>query len=363
MNYLKGSGTETDPYLINDFNAWKIVASRADTDNFNGKYLKLTNNIDVYGNVKLGRNDNPFNGVFDGNNYKINVNYNHVEGVANQGTFGTIGSNAVIKNVTITGNVVTLNPNSACIGGLVGVNKGGTIINCHNEANVTASGYNVGGLVGIMDGGSITSSTNKGTISSSSSKIGNFQRGIGGIVGTLTNVAKSTITVCQNSGVITAAATQLGGIVGFATGSSTVAHQIVNCVNNGEVTSTKEINSTSNEGVAGIVGMACWYVQITKCTNNETITALNASQVAGIVGKSADSIVIDNCTNNGDIYGYNQVGGIAGRHVGNAVIRNCTNTGDIYGVEGVTYGQIAGHNGATIETNNNENGSSQKYNK
>ena len=109
--------------------------------------------------------------------------------------------------------------------------------------------------------------------------------------------------------------------------------------------------------------MACWYVQITRCTNNATITALSASQVAGIVGKSTDYAVIDSCTNNGDIYGYNQVGGISGRHVGGAVIKNCTNTGDIYGVEGVTYGQIAGHNGVTIETNNNENGSSQKYNK
>ena len=126
------------------------------------------------------------------------------------------------------------------------------------------------------------------------------------------------------------------------------------------ITSIANVNSTTNEGTAGIVGMLV-YSDVTDCINNGDITALKSCQVAGIAGKCCDSSVVTNAVNNGTIIGIAQVGGIAGRHVGKATLDGCTNNGNILCTStATTVGQIYGHNGATV-TNCIENGSSGRY--
>ena len=279
---------------------------------------------------------------------------------ANQGLFGTVAGTAVIKNVKVAGTIKTLNTNGANIGSIVGVQKGGVIDNCESSVAITASGYNVGGIVGVSDGGLISNCKFLGNITSSSTAKGNSHHGIGAIVGYLSTKEAVEVNNCVNEGTITTGSTQVGGIVGLAYGISTVKYLIINCINNGDISSSASVNSTTNEGVGGIAGMAL-YTTIKNCENNGSITAKNACQVAGIVGKCSDNSLIENCENNGDIIGISQVGGISGRHVGGATANSCTNNGNIYCTStATTYGQICGHNGATM-TNCTENGSKGIY--
>ena len=357
-----GTGTESDPYIIYDHATWSNYSTinNNKVSDFNGKYFKVVKDFKINGIYKIGRSDLPFAGIFDGNEHTISYNFTFDKGSANQGLFGTISNTAIIRNIKVAGTIDTLNTGTANIGSIVGVNKG-IIENCESFVSINAAGYNVGGLVGVSDGGKIKYSTFNGTITSSSTAKGNTDHGIGGIVGYLSVAGVTTIDNCVNNGTINTGSTQVGGVVGLAKGTSSIRHTISNCENTGAINSTASVNSTTNEGVAGIVGMAV-YTNISTCANNGNITAKTACQVAGIAGKCCDSSTINSSVNNGTIIGIAQVGGIAGRHVGNAIIDGCTNNGNIYCTStATTYGQIYGQNGATV-TNCTENGTVGKYN-
>ena len=356
-------GSEAYPYLIKDTDSWNAYTSQNESNKvtFDNKHFKLMNNVTIVGKKKMGIVAAPFGGVFDGNNYTITCNYEFESGAANQGVFGTISSTAFIKDLKVAGTINTVNTAGANIGSVVGLNKGGLIENCISTVDITASGYNVGGLVGVSDYGTVKDCVFKGTITSTSTTKGNSDHGIGGIVGFATTVGVTTIDNCDNEGVINTGSTQVGGLVGLAKGTTTNRHIIKDCENKGNVTTTANVNSTTNEGTGGIAGMV-YYTNISNCVNNANITGKTSCQVAGIVGKCTDSTNITNCVNNGTIIGISQVGGISGRHVGNAVADQCTNNGDIYCTStATTFGQIYGHNGATV-TNCTENGTASKLN-
>lgn len=356
---LQGSGTQDDPYLINNYSDFKVISNLNEGGNtFINQYIKL--NADITGlDRKIGIFATPFAGTFDGNNHTLTVNYKHGSAVANQGVFGTIGSTALIKDLTVKGQLVSEYTGSANMGGVVGVNNAGTIQNCDSYVNMTLAGYQCGGIVGRNLGGSITDCNNFGNILTTSNITGNNSRGIGGIAGYLNINAKTTITNCNNFGKIESSGTQIGGIVGFSNGAKNYIHEIINCRNEGEIVSSSTINATSNEGVGGMIGFSL-YTKIKNSTNIGDITA-KCSQVAGIVGKVSDYSVIEGCTNSGNVIGYNQVGGIAGRAVGNTSIIGCTNNGAIQYMADTTYGQIFGYSNSIILENNTENGSVSQY--
>ena len=363
FDYIAGSGTESDPYLIKDRYAWNVISNLNVSEgmSFEGKYFKLTDNITIYGNKKIGILSNPFAGVFDGDGHTITYHMSFGSGEANQGLFGTISNTAVIKNLKVDGTLNTLNTGNANIGSIVGINKGGLIENCESSVIITANGDRIGGLVAICDGGKIINSVFKGTITTTSTNSGNGTRGIGGIVALLSSAGVAEISNCTNEGTITATCRQVAGIVGFARGTSAIRHTISNCVNNANIMSTSNGNDTANEGVSGIVAVS-FYTNITNCENNGVITAKTSAQVGGVVGKCCDGSSVKNCVNNSTVIAIQYVGGICGRHVGSGTtMDSCTNNGDIYCTSTATsYGQIYGQNGATV-TNCTENGTIGKY--
>ena len=328
--YLEGTGTQEDPYLITDKQAWKIVASMLENEgeNFEGKYLKVTNDFTIAGNIKLGTSKTYFAGNFDGDGHTITYNMSFSSGEANQGLFGQTAGTSVIKNLKVAGTMNTERTTDANIGCIVGVNRG-VVQNCESSVVVTAKGYKIGGIVGTSVGGSILDCTFNGSITSTSTATGNTDHGIGGIVGYINPDKVSVVDNCINEGSITTGSTQVGGIVGLSKGANAVRHQISECINKGNIISTASVNSTTNEGVAGIIGMAI-YTNVTNCENSGNITAKSSSQVAGIVGKCCEYSTITNCVNKGTIIGLNQVGGISGRHVGNVSAIDCENQGDVY---------------------------------
>jgi len=140
---LAGSGTENDPYLINDYSDWKQATLKVR----NGYYFKLTDNINFSGKkyYAMGDNHNYFSGTFDGNSKEVsNINFMlFVDG----GMFGL--NNGVIKDLTI--NNLTLN--GTMIGGITGNNYG--IIRGVNIRNLDITGGHYIGGVAYRNTGSI----------------------------------------------------------------------------------------------------------------------------------------------------------------------------------------------------------------
>ena len=162
---LSGTGSAEDPYLINDYFdlCWfrdHVNTCAADgSSQYNGKYIKLTSDIDLNGVdwQPIGsstKDHGSFYGNFDGDGhtiYNLNVELSSGQGAA--GFFAKVsgggdGPRAVVKNLVFE-NVYVSTPDSYS-GGVIG-NAGGNseIRNVTVKGDVFVSGYGyVGGIVG-----------------------------------------------------------------------------------------------------------------------------------------------------------------------------------------------------------------------
>ena len=158
-----------------------------------------------------------FNGTFDGAGHTIsNVRFNGDEfGGYYGGLFGSIGTTATVRNLTISQSPMR----TYCGGGIVGMNKG-LVENCRVTSTVSVSAYGdnsekLGLIVGINKG-TVRGCVAEGTLSDSG-KTG--CSALGGIVGyndggTLQhNILTGTITTGSNT-------TDVGGIIGRTKGGT-----------------------------------------------------------------------------------------------------------------------------------------------
>ncbi len=231
-----GPTTETNPYLIPDYDTLKAFRNYVNAGNdCEGMYFKVTNNIVLEDQeetqwIPIGDNfqyNHIFKGHFDCNGKTISGLYINTRSTNDQGLFGCTQA-AAIKNLTVSGSVSSLQR----AGGIVGhLDMVSTMENCVNNCNVsTIMGY-AGGIVGSCAGGSqITGCQNNGSISSRDT-------GAGGIVGHFdgfllpdSDAGVSGVTDCYNTGKINGY--NAGGIAGEEYGGSAVT----NCYNVGTVT-------------------------------------------------------------------------------------------------------------------------------
>ena len=184
-------------------------------DNYTGKTVKLTANLDLQGVswTPIGTTTHPFVGTFDGQghtitNLTVNVAGSTTGNVA--GLFGQLGSADVrgtVKDVhIISGTVQFSSVSSSCsIGSIVGFNNG-TIIGCSNAAEVRGNFNNasVGGIAGEnTSAGVIQNCYNIGNVTT-----GNYSNNyLGGITGQNSHhiqncFVKATISAVGNYGPI-----------------------------------------------------------------------------------------------------------------------------------------------------------------
>lgn len=118
---------------------------------------------------------------------------------------GLVGKNTgTIRMAYKTNSTTSLTGNS--VGGLVGVNNGGTIYQSYASGNVTGKTY-VGGLVGNTTS-DISDAYALGDVVASGGNAG------GGAIG---NVASGTVSYVYSIGAVTGTSTNLGGLIGVAT--------------------------------------------------------------------------------------------------------------------------------------------------
>ena len=212
--------------------------------------ITLDKNIDLTGKdwTPIGTDyDNSYKGTFDGGGHTI-TGLTFTTNDEYAGLFGWLNRAGTVKNVVMEGVQITSNQiYGGSIGGVVG-SGWGTIENCSVSGSVSGTVY-VGGVVGVQIGGSITgcssSATVKGTVD------------VGGVAGE----KWGSMTACYATGNVTLEIDSPknlsgGGLVGFNGGSSVLA-----CYATGNVTSTG--SSTGNVHISGFLGDN--YTTVTAC--------------------------------------------------------------------------------------------------
>lgn len=149
--FAGGTGTVADPYRISTGAelAW-LAAQVNDGNDFSTKTVTLTNNIDLNNKAwtPIGNSDSVFAGTFDGNGHTISGLYINITGSYSpakkgrlyQGLFGCV-EDGTVQNLIVTGSVTIGNEKSvnvSYIGGIVGINDGGTVQNCGFYGTVSA---------------------------------------------------------------------------------------------------------------------------------------------------------------------------------------------------------------------------------
>ena len=179
MQDLDFDGDDDDggTWSVNDDGGYTL-----DSDDHHGDYFPVASGTGGW--LPIGEERDPFAAVFDGNGHSIsNLAIRREQTYV--GLFGRMGSDAAIRNLGLIDNLAHYPgtaDNGVNIGGLVGLNNGGSI--AASYATGAAAGGDgeenaIGGLVGSNAGGSITASYATGPAAGGD---GDFDY-VGGLVG------------------------------------------------------------------------------------------------------------------------------------------------------------------------------------
>lgn len=205
--------------------------------------ITLDKDIDLTGKdwTPIGTDyDNSYKGTFDGGGHTI-TGLIFTTNDEYAGLFGWLNRAGTVKNVVMEGVQITSNQiYGGSIGGVVG-SSWGTIENCSVSGSISGTVY-VGGVVGVQIGGSITGCSSSATVKG--------MVDVGGVAGQTNSSA--TLTACYATGNVTLEIAPKkniagGGLVGMNAGSSLLA-----CYATGNVTSTG--SSTGYVHIGGFLG-------------------------------------------------------------------------------------------------------------
>ena len=342
---LKGSGTETDPYLLYD--AADMVAMNSFLKADKTTYFKMMADIDMAGiNWVGGNQDSP---------YKQHIDFNGDSHTIKNLTFDTAGKypglvgvlSGRVANVTFEDPRVTSTKHAGVVCGYAGTSATEPVAFETNPAiveNVIITGavvtQNGASHTGLVFGHSniasceFTNITAAGIIN---------QNGIGdsGFIGGAQNIA-ATFTTCHASGTLTiksdlSAAENAqnicsGGIQGYDAGSEYEGCTFNGTINGGRLCGgivgynkvagisisdchasatikSVKIGGANGEIAGGIVG---WVESgnVSKCSFEGSVTA-SGKEVGGIVGHVKAGSV-EYCYSKGDISGNTDIGGVVG---------------------------------------------------
>lgn len=312
--FAGGTGTEDDPYRIET--AGQMIYFRNQVNNgikYIGQYIRLEKDLDMNSKAfgaPIGYSSTTyFAGTFDGNhktisNLTINLNSTYYKSTALFGYVGTTGTPGTLKNLTLSDISITHNNASNYAAALCACFMSGTIENCH-----------------VTSGKIITTNKN----------------GVGGIVGCAPGTDARTIKNCSNGASVSAVA-KVAGIIGSAATSITEI-KILDCMNTGKVSATKNGNNSYAAGIFG--GIVPGKATIERCANEGEIEG-TGFYVGGIAASNGAN-TINNCYNSGKISGAKNVGGIAGSTSAQKYIKNSHNVGVITASQNIYTGGITGY--------------------
>ena len=250
LGYIYDSNTKT--YTVYNANGLMNIAELVN----GGKSdinITLDTDIDLTGKdwTPIGTDyDNSYKGTFDGGGHTI-TGLTFTTNDEYAGLFGWLNRAGTVKNVVMEGVQITSDQiYGGSIGGVVGYSWG-TIENCSVSGSISGTVY-VGGVVGVQIGGSITgcssSATVKGTVD------------VGGVTGQTNSSA--TLTACYATGNVTIEINPAKNIAGGSlVGMNAGSRGLLACYATGNVTSTG--SSTGQVHIGGFLGNN--YTTVTAC--------------------------------------------------------------------------------------------------
>lgn len=236
-----------------------------------------------------------FSGIFDGRNNAIKNIKIDLAGEA--GLFKNIGGSTKIKNLGIEGDITSTNSPA---GGIVGLSKGGQILDCYTKGNITSfsnsGNAGAGGIVGCIYNSDTEGVNIDGCINFANVTAKRY--GAGGIIGKADS-QPITIRNCTNFGTIRVDLNSHhggGGIIGFHGGKDTI---IENCCNAGKLMSSYvQIYYENFWGMGGIVGNFGGTIFIRNSVDFAQVEA-NLKNIGGFIGNAynipAEALDFKNC--------------------------------------------------------------------
>ncbi len=321
---LPGSGTASNPYLIEDIDDFNAFADPNTTiDHWAaGVYTKLTVDLDLssrqcyrapiapdlYCALYEDFDGTPYSGHFDGNDKTIS---NLAINVPNSGhdylaLFGYIDSNASISNLYIDNFQITGGTSfSSYCAGLCGYSQG-NITNCNVNATVYGEKY-IGGICGYANGISIDNCSSTGFIYPQ--KDYSYTQHFGGVCGYANN---SYINNCFSEAFVDGFY-YLGGLCGYN--------------NSGSIS-----NSFATGSISGgdYLGGLCGYNNSGSISNSYATGSISGDDYLGSLCGKNNSGSISNCYATGSVSGDVYLGGLCGRNYF-GTISNCYATGSVSG--------------------------------
>ena len=298
----KGSGSESDPYLIESAAQLAGLAYNINNNDnyvYKGKYFKLMKDIDLASKpwTPIGNKTHFPHLRLDGNGKSIiNLKVDVGDGCAGlfywlSGTSST--EKSVVRNLTIRNADVKTRGGDIYhdAGVIVGSTSYSDIIDCRVDGAVT-SAYCAGGIVGSGDPSIINCRAD---------------------VNVTVNVPASTSTPRPS--------VAAGGLIGDISFNNGQDNTITNCTVRGTVTvSSQDQSAIRNDfHVGGVAGLA--FANVIDCTSYAEVysTSENEVRVGGLVGAVGAGSKITNCSAYGNVHGKknNFVGGAYGYAVGN----------------------------------------------
>ena len=318
--FYEGSGTKEDPFNVYNEATLKKVGSGNDGWTMSAYYRQIADIYIASSSTNrwtpIGAETGPFKGVYDGSGFQIfGIIISDSTAGDNQGMFGYVGEEGILKNITIASLSISVS-SSSNVGGIAGYLDNGKILNCNVEGSGNITGFeHVGGITGYNYKGTIAGCSSAKTVSARSGNGG----GISGVnyYGKIENcIASGNISTLSGNPYI-------GGVAGYNDNG-----EIKNCSATGSIRGYQYTGGITGYNNKGNIADCCFEGDVT-----------GTDYTGGIIGYNEDS-ALKNLHVTGNVIGADNCGGIAGYQT-TGDITDCYSTGDVTGVKYL--GGIAGY--------------------
>ncbi len=346
--YSGGQGTESNPYIIKTEE--DLIQLSRTSDDWSSCFIQkadiiATNSSDTI--ISIGQSyDNYFEGVYDGNNYRVKGF--KIKGRDNNdfGLFGSV-SNATLKNIRLEDNLLLRNYD---VGFLVGTVFNSNITNCYVKGNLHQLKGSFGGLIISCHNSQIDNCRSEIVIE----KLGQTFS-VGGLISRASNY--SQVTNCSAALIIENKQVDevetIGGLIGCNKESD-----VVNCKSEGRIIGKLKVGGLigenicreygavkncfssvdvkGNKDIGGLIGKNEGYVLDNQAEGTaegiyvvEKDEKSESSNIGGLIGSHEDGLV-KRCSAIGAVSGNDNVGGL----IGNAYrgdVSDCYAAGFVFG--------------------------------
>ena len=298
---IEGDGSEGNPFLISTPTQLRVVAYLT-VGNY---YFRQINDIDlsnsyaatgtdtdkfIHNNggkfyAPIGTETAPFDGVYDGQGYKIKGVKSERSNENNIGVFGVVAQNGTLVPTIKNLHVELLAPDQKVngilgnenVGGIAGKISNAVIENCSVTVGTVTGKQNVGGIAGHFTSSRIINCFTQSDVNAVNSEVAPYAGGIVGYVADAVN--NSTISGCFASGSIYASSkdanndsSKAAGIVSYLANSTDLV--IDNCLFTG--------TTSSGIGLVGDNGQMKFIMTISDCIDAGQNVAMNVDKFTKI---------------------------------------------------------------------------------